>query len=401
MNTKQLASLLIVLVVAGIVALVTRGSRDRNVDKVGGSTGRKLVMPGFPVNEIASVSIRGKDGLLQLEKQESGWVVVERSGYPADFNKVGGLLKTVFDLAVVQTIPVGASKFGRVGLLDPAEESSAEESATILAFKDGKSNETGALWVGKEYKKEERSQFGTFDSTAGRYVRRAGSDEVHLVSEEFRDAKTDPKEWISKDFFKVSKIKTIGRTVSDSAQSWKLTRESDTADFTLVDAKEGEELDSTKVSPMKNAFTSPSFEDVLVGEDVAKPSLVTFEVETFEGFRYDVKIGPKNEANEFDLTVKVSGEFPAERPAPAEEESEEDKKQADEDFAKEIAERKKKLAEEAKLAGHVYRVRGFVADSINKDRSELLKGEEAPAGDTPEASAIPGLDSVLPGIGNN
>jgi len=401
MKTQQLAPLAIGLLAAGLLALVFTNARSRDVTKVGQSTDRNRVMPGFPVNQINSVVIKDAKGSLTLEKKDNTWIVLERAGYRADFSKIGGLLKTVYDLAIVQTKEVGPSKFGRVGLLDPADQAApVGQSATVVTFKDAKGAEAGALWVGAEYKKEERSQFGTFDSTAGRYVRRGGSDEVYLVAEDLKDAKTEPKEWISKDFFKVTKVKTISRTVSDAAKSWTLTRESDTADFTLVDAKPGEELDSAKVGPMKTAFSSPSFEDILTGDKVEKPSEVTIKVETFDGFRYETKFSPKNDLGEYDMTVSVSAEFPAARKA-VEGEKEEDKKKADEDFAKAIEELKKQLAAESKLAGHVYHVRGFVVDSINKDRADLFKGEEpaAAAEGAGPGSSLPGLDSILPGVG--
>jgi hypothetical protein len=402
MNTKQLIPLVIVLAVTGLLAIVITSSRNRNVSEVGATTERNLVMPKFPINEVASVTIRAQSGSVRLEKKDGAWSVAERAGYPADRTKVGELLKTVFELAIVETPAVGASKLGRVGLLDPADDKAGEgETATVLAFTDAKGGDAGSLWIGKELKKEERSQFGTFDSTVGRYVKRGDAEAIHKVAQEFRDAKTEPKDWISKDFFRVTKVKTISRKTADAAESWTLTRESDTADFTLMDAKEGETIDPTKVSPMKNAFSSPSFEDVLTGGEVKKPEEVTFEVETFEGFRYTVRTGPKNEANEFDLTVEVTATFPTERKA-AEGESEEDKKKKDEEFANEQKELKKKLEQEKRLAGHVYRVRGFVADSINKNRSELMKEPEKPADAAPGAgtpSGLPGLDSALPGLG--
>lgn len=401
MKTQQLVPLAIGLVVAGLLALAFNSARNRDVTEVGHSSDRNRVLPGFPVNEIASVSFLNTTGSLHLEKKEGTWVVAERGGYPADFSKLGEFLKTVYDLPITQNVQVGASKFGRVGLLDPADKSSpADQTATIVSFKDGKGTEAASLWVGKEYKKEERSQFGTFDSTAGRYVLRAGSKDVYLVAEEMRDVKIEAKDWLDKSFFKVSKIKSISRTVSDPTKSWKLIRESDTADFTLLDAKSGEVIDPVKVGSMKTAFTSPSFEDILTGDKVSQPSDVAFHVETFDGFQYDVKIGPKNEAGEYDLTVVANGEFQATRKAP-EGEKEEDKKAADEEFTKHLNELKKQLASEKKLAGHVYHVRGFVVDSINKDRAELMKtaesGATGGAGESP--SGLPGIKTLLPGIG--
>ncbi|MBU6299959.1 MAG: DUF4340 domain-containing protein [Verrucomicrobia bacterium] len=408
MKTQQIVSLGIGLLVAALLAIVFTSARNRNVSQVGASTERNRVMPSFPVNQITSVVMKDAKGSLTLEKKESGWVVAERAGYPADFKKLGEFLRTMYDLASVQKVEVGPSKFSRVGLLDPADKAAGEgQSATVVTFKKEKGEEVGSLWVGKEYKKEERSQFGTFDSTAGRYVRRGGSDEVYLVAEELREATIEPKDWINKDFFKVAKVKSISRTVADAAKSWKLTRESDTADFTLVDAKKGEELDAAKVSSMKSAFSSPSFEDVLTGDKVPKPSEATILVETFDGFRYETKFGPKNDLGEYDMTVSVSGEFSTTRKAP-EGEKEEDKKKADEEFSKNLETLKKQLAAEKKLAGHVYHVRGFVVDSLNKDRADLMKSDEpaaTPDGPAAEGAAanpgLPGLDMPLPALGGN
>ncbi len=398
MKTQQIVSLGIGLLVAGLLAIVFTSARGRNVSKVGDSTSRNRVMPGFPVNQITTVTIKNAKGTLSIEKKGDSWAVAERAGYPANYQKLGEFLRTVYDLAVVQKIEVGPSKFNRVGLLDPTDKTAGEgQSATVITFKTNNGAETGSLWVGKEYKKEERSQFGTFDATAGRYVRLGDSEAVFLVSEELRDATIEPKEWISKDFFKVSKVKTVTRTVSDPAKSWTLTRESDTADFTLVDAKPEEVIDSAKVSAMKSAFSSPSFEDVLTGEKVAKPEEVTIKVETFDGFRYETKFGPKNDLGEYDMTVTVTAEFPASRKAP-EGESEEGKKKADEEFAKNLQDLKKQLAAESKLAGHVYHVRGFVVDSLNKDRADLMKSEENKSA---SSGAAPGLDSALPGLDGN
>lgn len=270
----------------------------------------------------------------------------------------------------------------------------------MLAFRNDKGDEVANLWVGKEYKKEEQSQFGTYDQTAGRYVKTPKGDDVYLVAQQFESAKTDPASWLDKGFFQVNKVKSIERAGSPE-QSWKLVRDSDTADFKLADAKPGEELDKDKVSSMKNAFSSPSFEDVMVGEGVQKPSKITFKVETFEGFRYEVKLGDKDASNDLLLTVDVSADLPKQRVAPAKE-SDEDKKANDKKFEEEQKKLKQKLEKEKALKGFVYKVHGWVIDSINKDRKEIMveKKKDEPKKEEPkkDGASIPGLDSSVPGL---
>jgi hypothetical protein len=403
MKSNQLASLVIVLVVAGLLALLFSAVRERQIHRVGEGVLKTKVIPGFPVNDVAALTITAKGESLNLSRKEGTWGIQERGGYRADFEKVGNLLRDVYDLGIVERVEVGESKLGRVGLLDPAnKEAAEEEKPVVLTFRNEKAEELAGLWVGKEYKKEERSQFGTFDQTAGRYVKTPQGEDVYLVAQEFESAKTDPASWLDKDFFEISKVKSVERIGASPEENWKLVRDSDTADFTLVDAKPEEELDKNKVSSMKNAFSSPSFEDVMLGEKVEKPSKVTFKIETFEGFNYEVKIGNKDDAaNEYLLTVNVSANLPKERKA-AENESEEDKKTNEETFKEEQKKLKEKLDKEKRLKGYVYKVRGFVVDSINKNRSEILaeKKTEETGAKTDEAS-VPGLEAPVPGLAPN
>jgi len=80
MKTQQLAPLAIGLLAAALLALVFTSARNRSVTKVGQSTSRTRVMPGFPVNQITSVSIKDAKGSLTLEKKDNSWVVLERAG---------------------------------------------------------------------------------------------------------------------------------------------------------------------------------------------------------------------------------------------------------------------------------------------------------------------------------
>lgn len=397
MKSNQLASLVVILVVAGILALLFHMARESQVQRVGEGSIKTKVIANFPINEIASVAISAQGSNLNLKRKDGVWSVQERNGYRADFEKVGSLLRDIFDLGIVERVAVGPSKFGRVGLSDPSQkEGDQAEKPIVLTFRNEKGGEVGALWVGKEYKKEEQSQFGTFDQTAGRYVKLPQGEEVFLVAQQFENAKTDPASWLNKDFFQIEKVKSVERAGGSPEKSWKLVRDSDTADFSLVDLKPGEELDKNKVSSMKNAFSSPSFEDVVTGEGVKQPSSVTFKIETFDGFRYEVKLGEKDANNDFLLAVDVSANLPKQRAAP-EKESEEDKKANDKKFEEEQKKLKQKLDKEKLLKGNVYKIRSYVVDSINKDRAEILveKKKDEPKKD---GATVPGVDASVPGL---
>ncbi len=407
MNSNQLLKLGGVFVVLLLLVLVFRGAYESNIEKPDRTFGKDRMFKSFPINDISQVNLITPKGELNLDRGENGWSVRERNGYLADPKKVGELLRSVFDLGIVQEVPVGESKLGRVGLLSPIKEADTDETngegtmASILRFQKGDES-VGELWVGKEYQKTENGQFGPVETTVGRFVKRGDTAAVYVVDENFDTAKPEAEEWLNDQFFKVSKVKTIERIPAEKPEeAWKLIREGDKADFTLVDSKEGEEIDSTKVSSMKSAFANPSFEDVMVEEGIEKPASVVFNIETFEGFTYQVSLNEKNEENEYLLMVDVSGDFAKERKE-EEEESDEDKEAKEKEFQENLAKQKGKLATEKSLVGHIFKVRGFVADSINKDRSELMKEPEEETADGAEnpGPSIPGLEGMIPGLGN-
>ncbi|MDF1816705.1 MAG: DUF4340 domain-containing protein [Verrucomicrobiales bacterium] len=395
MGIKALIRLLgVLLICAAVFGIVKCASSGKGVTTVKSSETRQKVFPDFQINDAAKIQLMEKDNTLTIVRGKNAWEVKERADYPADSKKVLDLIRAVWDLDIAQPVPLQRNQYGRVKLLDPkAEEVSSEEAATILTISTAEDKELGSIWLGKVHEASEGRpnpfSGGMMMSDVGRYVKRGGSEAVYIVKEVFSDAEPKVEDWLNDDFFEVSKIKSISRTTKNPQEDWSLSREEISGDFELKDAKEGEELDPTKVTAMKSAFSSPQFEDVLVGDDVKKPDDSVFKVETFDGFIYEIAAGEKNDSNELPLTVKVSANFPDKR-VEGEEESDEEKKAEDEKFAKELEERKEKLAKEKLLEGKVYKVRSFVVDSISKKRSEILKEkkeEEAPP--KPEAVKEP------------
>lgn len=402
MGTKTLIRLLLALaILGGIAAILHFAGSGGAVSEVGSSTVKKKVFDDFPINEVSGILIKEKAGSLTLKKGERAWEVAEREGYPANPEPIVGLLRKIWDLNIVQPITIGRTQYGRLNLLDPdAEGTSADEAATLLVFQDKEGKDLASLWLGKVYERSEGRPDpfggGMAKTDAGRYVKRGDGNSVYLVGETFADAKTEPTEWIDKTFFRVEKIKSIEIVSAEKADDWKLERAAEADDFTLANAAEGEKLDPNKVASMKAAFSNPQLEDVFVGESAKdqKTDTTTFKIVTFDNFNYEISVGEKNDLNELPLTFKVSAELPKER-KPGEEESDEEKKRLDKEFEEGVATLQKKLEQEKRLEGQVFKVRSYLVDSLAKKRSELMeetKEEEAPVGE----EVAPGV--TLPGL---
>ncbi len=401
MGTKTLIRLLLALaIIGGVAAIIQFAGPGGSVSEVASSTSKKKVFSDFPINEVAKIVITEKEGSLTLSKGKSSWEVSERAGYPANAEPVIGLLRKLWDLNIVQPITIGRAQYGRLKLIAPAEAGTPEEAATILSFQNGEGKEIASLWLGKVFARSEGRPDpfggGMAKTDAGRYVKKGDSSSVYLVGETFSDVKIEAPEWIDKTFFRVEKIKSIEIVSEAKADDWKLERADENGDFTLAGATETEKLDQAKVSSMKSAFSNPQVEDVFTGDAAkeAKVGQTTFKIATFDGFAYEIAVGGKNDLNELPMTVKVSATLPEKRKA-GEEESDEDKKKLDTEFEEMVSGLKKKLEQEQKLAGHIFKVRSYLIDSITKKRSELM-AEKAEAAPTEQEEIAPGVS--LPGL---
>ncbi|MBL9160481.1 MAG: DUF4340 domain-containing protein [Verrucomicrobiales bacterium] len=408
MGTKTLIRLVIALaVLGGIAAILHFAGSGGAVSEVSSSTTKKKVFEDFPINDVAKVVIKQKDGSITLNKGAKSWEVAEREGYPANVEPIVGLLRKIWDLNIVQPITIGRTQYGRLGLLDPAAaDSKAEEAATLLTFQNKEGKDLASLWLGKVYARNEGrpDPFGGGMATtdAGRYVKRGDGNLVYLVGETFSDVKIEAPEWIDKNFFKVEKIKSIEIVSANKADDWKLERAAEADDFTLANAAATEKLDPNKVSSMKAAFANPQLEDVFIGEEKGqqKTDVTTFKIVTFDDFKYEISVGAKNDLNELPLSLKVTAELPKER-KPGAEESDEEKKKLDQEFTDRVAALQKKLDAEKKLEGHVFKVRSYIVDSITKKRSELMEEKKAEEGQAQEVApgvSLPGLPAPAPKV---
>src|SRR4051812_13037761 len=118
MNRKQLILLIVVGVVVGGLGLYSYNARNSSWEDSSQKLGQKVVK-NFPMNEVERIAIKQSQGQLDLTKKNDIWAVQERADYPANFETISELLRKVWDLKVVQSIEVGASKLGRLDLLPP------------------------------------------------------------------------------------------------------------------------------------------------------------------------------------------------------------------------------------------------------------------------------------------
>ncbi len=393
MNRKQLVILLVLVVVLGGAGLLLKQRQHASWTNTNATIGKKVV-GDFPVNDVAEITIKHDTNVVTLtKKKDDVWRVRERNDYPANYSEISDFLLKIKDLKIVQAEQVGASQLPRLNLAG----TTGTNGATVVEFANSEGKPLRELWLGKKHlrKSNQPSPYGGMDEEGwpdGRYVKvGAGAGNVILVSDALANVEPKPEQWISKDFVKIEKPRAISMTFPVETNSWKMTRESESAEWKLVDAKPAEQLDPSKTSSLNSALSSPSISDVLAEPNqealgLAKPT--TIVLETFDNLHYTIKVGTKtNDA--YPLMVSVSAAPPKER-APGKDEKPEDKAKLDKEFQDKQKTFNEKLTQEKALENWVYLVSSWTLDSILKERGQFLaeKKDESKAGETHSESGI-------------
>ena len=431
MNKKNLIALVVVATLGVIAYLTSKNNDDQPSSKTG--IGAEVVKKIDPT-KITAITITDKDGSVTLEQKDQQWNVLERDGFEAKFEDIQQLVSDSVTLKSLRQINASEKQYGRFELVDPS--TSQDKSGLKLEFKGSDKKVLKTLLIGKKSSSNSGanagSPFGSSDNQ--RFVLADGIINVIEIdySSALNDIAADASEWLNKDdFLKIEKIKSVSVNHPDKANSWSLTREKDGDDMTLVDAKEGEKLDSSKGNSAGRVFGFANFDDVASKEtdpkDIGMDKAVSANIETFEGYTFAIKMSKSGEDHY--MTVNAAGtrvpqddESKARVPQPDEskprepgkDEKPEDKERLDKEhadnLAKLITDREKahkdsqaktkadrdkafsdNLAKLKKLEGWTFKVTSFTFDAIYKTRAEMMEEEkEEEAADTTGLPGAPG-----------
>jgi hypothetical protein len=406
MNRKQFITLIVVGLLVGGLGLFFSSKRKQSFTSSSFDKDRR-VLENFPLNDVAQLRIREGTNEVNLARGEQGWGVKERHDYPANFADIGEFLRKSWELKPVQDVEVGASQFGRLQLLNPAEKQDVTNSGTLVEYKGGNGAVLKTLILGKmQTRQSEAGPFGGGggEFPVGRYVLAPGDQaKVWLVSETFSNIETKPEQWLNKDFFKVEKIRSVAVTAPNPTNTWTIARESESGEWKMTEVPDGQKFEASKASSLNYLLSSPSFNDVAAPEPKIEDSalLATTKVETFDGFAYTFNIGGNTNDENLLLTINVAGNFEKERP-PGKDEKPEDKEKLDKEFKDKLEKLQEKLKNEQKFEKWTYRVSKWTVDALLKPRTDFFaeKKEESaePSANSSDAPPVPVLPDELKNI---
>ena len=374
MNKKQVILLIVLGLVIGGAGLQVLKQRQSPTHDA--KMGAKLLGTNFDVNAVAALRIQNAVGEVNVVKSGDAWTVKERGNYPANFSTIAEFVRKLAYIKIVKPVQAGPSRLPVLELVTPDKKG----LGVLVELKDSAGKSAKTLLLGAKHMREGRGggmpgMPPGMDSSYpdGRYVMVDGNaDNIALVSDALQQAEPKAEDWLNKDFVKVEKLKAINVVAAQATNNFKLTRDTETAEWKLADAKGDEKADSGKVSGMSSLMSSPSFNDVAVGfkfEGTNQPT-ATATLETFDGYTYTAKLANKS-GDDYYLQVTVSADLPKERTAGKDEKAE-DKAKLDKEFADKIQKLQDKLKAEKSYEKWTYVVSKWTVDNLLKERKDLL-----------------------------
>lgn len=400
---KKTAILLIVLVALVGFAVFYKKTFDERTSgySLGKADAREYLLPNLPTDKVRKVVIQDSKGKVTLAVQGEKWVVEERSGYPATFQKIQRAVQALEDIKIKDRKEVAKSSLAKLKVLSPAEEKDAESAGLEIQLLDEKGSVLGSVVAGSSPKSSGGASSGNMfgGPTPQRFVRTPNDkDTVWVVDDSFDEFQADPRLWLDTSWPNITNVKSLEVTFPNAADSWKAERATLDAPFTFVNAPAGEELDTAKAAALSGRVLEGPLNDVLLKDKVTPDTMkgaIKAKIVTFDGFTYDVEMLEKKSEAEGEggfqsylVTLKVAADIPKVR-KPSPDEKEADVKQKDEEFKKNNELLTKRLAEEKRFEGWVFEVSQYGVGTLVKKRSELLR-EKPP---TPQAP-VPG--SLMP-----
>jgi hypothetical protein len=249
-------TLLILLVATGILVglAAVRFGGGKNTSDV--KMGSKLFAE-LPVNAVAKVVIADAADQVTLVKGDAYWQVQERSGYPADFDRLRDTVVKLSRLKIGRTFAGTPEILTRLSLKAPSAENAAGAGQRIT-LADASGALLGDVIVGQ-------TRQGEGGGAGGQYLKRADADTVYLVDGDFQFLNAAPAEWLRREILdvKADAITSVTSTTGkDDQVVFRLQRPEKGQAAEMTPILQGRTADPAKIEQVFEALGPLTLADV-------------------------------------------------------------------------------------------------------------------------------------------
>jgi hypothetical protein len=352
---------LILLAVAVVAALAATMLLERKSEPDSVVAGGGLLYPNLTanLNTIDRLELTQGDQQIVLEKSDSGWIVEQKSGYPADSGKIRQLLLRLSEARILEAKTTNPELYPRLTVAEPDAAEGAGNLLEIAAPSDV------------------RLIIGDLDSRAGgTYVRRAGESQSYLVDTEI-DAGGTPLDWLDRTIMDIDSA-SVSQVRISHADGETLTLLRVGGQLVVAGVPEDRELSGpASTQPAARLLSPLRLDDVVpIGEfDIADPE-ATVDVHLDDGRKITIRAWRREDERWMAFDVALAPPDEAEPTAsglPAESETGEEDDDSGDELETGRADPEAVAERDAFLAGWVYRVPVFKYDQAVRRMEDLLK----------------------------
>jgi len=348
MSNKNLVILAVVATVLVVwAAIQSRVSNDASVE----SDTLRYLLQGLDPADIAGIVIGKGEDAVSLKRQGRGFVVANRSDYPAKAEEVSNMLSQCLDVQVSEVYTDNANNFEDLGVTE-------EKASSIVKFMkdDPNSPLLAGLIVGKS---QELGQ--------GTYIRMLPDDKVY-VSAKSPYIPSSISNYFEQELISAKKDDIESVTLKGPDGMYVLKKDKDSNKVIMENLPAGKKLKESDAETVFSAFTSLRCEDVhrsVEGLDLNQQYVCRLKDSTV----YTVSIAQKDGKIYVTCRTEYTGEVPTKG---EEKESDEVLKEKE---AKLLAfDKVNKLS--ARHRGWIYQISEWKAKSLTKKLADLIEDEE-------------------------
>lgn len=392
MKQKNVLVLSALTVAALALALLTQRSDTTSSKSV--AEGKLFPELDARLNDVAEVRIEKFGKSATLRKDGGHWVLADRAGYPAKFEKVKELAMRVASLKLQEKKTARKESLAKLGLAwpAPATEGSEEAQAGLVVLKDASGTELAALVLGK-------SEW--MGSKPKVYARRLSEDQAWLCEPSGSiELAPEAKNWIEPEIVKLDNERVQSVTIAHAdGELVDLARSAtDHNQFSVQAVPPGkvEKFAGVANGVAQTLGSGLTLEDVraVTEIDFAKEPLAKTSFKTTDGLELAIELAKFEDKTYARFVATYTPPPEAAGPAPAAEGETKPEGETPAEPARDVGKEASEL--NARLAPWAYELPSWRSDALLRRMSDLVND---PAAENPPGSADGGLGNALQGLG--
>jgi len=328
---------------------------------------------GLDPNDVSEVIVKSGDNIVSLVRTRAGFVVKEKSNYPASVKELNDLIVKCLDIRLAAKVTERKENHEELGVTEGCKD------ATTISFIGGKKQEstraTGEDAADKKSAKKGRPPVligfvkgKSAEGSMGVYVRLLGQDTVYRTEESlwFNDR---PIDYVDKELLAVKKDDVMRVEVKTGKDSYTIARD-DKDKIVLQDVPKDKKPKTWDVESTFDALSRLDMDDVIPAGKEKFEWDATYTAHLKTHISYTVQLAKKDDTHYARLSASFPPDLRITRPAKNEKDAEVKKKAAIWE-AYETAPRFTRRHKD-----WVYKLSSYDAEKLRKPFAELLEDKE-------------------------